>query len=334
MGDRHIQKMEVARYAPVAIITCNRIEHLRECVESLARCTYADRTELYISVDYPPGEKYVAGWEQVKEYVQNIQGFRKVNFWIQEKNLGPAGNAVFVYGKAFEKHPAIICTEDDNVFAPAYLDYMNQMLVRYEKDPKVFSVAGFSMFKHSNASGIYKNYAFQPWGNGRWKDKWDYLLQMDYRKLYEESAKKTGKVLGLYFNNKWLFCVYVNRLLKEGTEDGQTRLTDAILTLIFYLRGYYSVFPSKSLVKNNGFDGSGINCIEGVVPDIDKVELDEAPCFAYDESRRVPIIRKWYLPIPEWAKRSAKFKNDPLTFLLYRMWGREKYQAWREKKGI
>lgn len=334
MENKSVKEAEREYYAPVAIITCNRIEHLRECVESLARCTHADKTELYISVDYPPSEKYVAGWEKVKEYVQDIRGFRKVNLWIQEKNLGPGGNGKFLYGKAFEKYSAIICTEDDNVFAPAYLDYMNQMLVRYEKDPKVWSVAGFSMMKHRYSAKIYKNYAFQPWGNGRWKDKWDALSQMDRKKLYEESAGKTGKIISMYFNNRWLFCVYMNRLLKEGTEPGESRLTDAILTLIFYLRGYYAVFPSKSLVKNNGFDGTGVNCVPGVVPEIDRVELDDEPLFDYDVSEPVPIVKKWYLPIPDWAKRSAKLKNDPLAYVMYRIMGRDRYLAWREKKGI
>lgn len=155
--------------------------------------------------------------------------------------------------KAFEKYDALIFTEDDNVFAPAYLDYMDQMLRRFEKDPKVYSIA---------------------------------------------------------------------------------RLTDAVLTVIFYLSGYYSVFSAKSLVRNNGFDGSGVNCLVGAVPDIDEVELDDEPLFQYDTAQEVPVVRKWYLPIPDWAKRSAKLRNDPLTYIMYRVMGRDRYLAWRKRKGF
>ena len=59
-------------YAPVIIPTCNRYEHLRECVESLAECTHADKTELIISVDFPPDESYADGWNKVREYVSGI----------------------------------------------------------------------------------------------------------------------------------------------------------------------------------------------------------------------------------------------------------------------
>ena len=48
--------------APVLIPTCNRIHHLKRCVESIARNKLAKETELYISVDYPPSEKYQDGY--------------------------------------------------------------------------------------------------------------------------------------------------------------------------------------------------------------------------------------------------------------------------------
>lgn len=333
MKDRHIQGKEIELYAPVVIITCNRIEHLRECVESLAACTHAEKTELYISVDYPPGEKYVEGFKKVKEYVKDIQGFKKVNVWIQETNLGPEANEHFVQEKAFETYDFLIFTEDDNVFAAAYLDYMNQMLRRFEKDPRVYSVAGFNMLKLSGPSKIYKCYTFQPWGNGKWKDKWHYLRDLNRVEVYEASSRNFFKIAGLYFRNKWIFCVYVSFLLK-GKEAQNYRLSDSVLTLLFYLLGYYSVFPSKSLVKNNGFDGSGVTCRAGEVPNLDNVELDDELLFRYDESLDIPITKKWYLPIPEWAQKSAKLKNDPLTYLLYCIMGKEKYMAWRRKKGI
>ena len=329
LNDKDIKKTEV--YAPVVIITCNRVEHLKECVESLSRCTYADRTEIYISVDYPPNEKYVDGWKKVTEYVEDIQGFKKVNVWIQETNLGPGANADFVRDRAFEMYDALLFTEDDNVFAPAYLDYMNQMLRRFEKDAEVYSIAGFSMLTPASSSKIYKNYAFQPWGYGTWKDKWKFLHEMDQASLCGRYAKNPFKVFDLYFRNKWLFCVYINHLLKG---EKYARLNDAVLTMLYYLSGYYAVFPSRSLVKNNGFDGSGVNCRVGAVPDIDEVKLDDEPLFQYDTAQKVPVIRKWYLPIPDWAKKSAKLKNDPLTYILYLIMGRDRYLAWRKRKGI
>ena len=41
--------MDSAIYAPVVIPTLNRFEHLRNCIESLKRCSGADQTEVIIN---------------------------------------------------------------------------------------------------------------------------------------------------------------------------------------------------------------------------------------------------------------------------------------------
>lgn len=52
----------------------------KRCIESLKNNFYAKYTDLYISVDYPPSEKYVKGYEKVKEYLSiPIDGFREVH---------------------------------------------------------------------------------------------------------------------------------------------------------------------------------------------------------------------------------------------------------------
>ena len=54
-------------YSPIIIPTLNRFTHFKNCVESLAACTNADKTELIIGLDYPPSEKYVDGWIKIKD---------------------------------------------------------------------------------------------------------------------------------------------------------------------------------------------------------------------------------------------------------------------------
>lgn len=43
----------VDNFAPVIIPTLCRYEHFKECLESLSRCTWAEKTEVYIGLDYP-----------------------------------------------------------------------------------------------------------------------------------------------------------------------------------------------------------------------------------------------------------------------------------------
>ena len=51
-------------FAPVIIPTLNRYEHFRKCLESLEACTGAEKTDVYVALDFPPSEKYVEGWKK------------------------------------------------------------------------------------------------------------------------------------------------------------------------------------------------------------------------------------------------------------------------------
>ena len=72
--------------APVLIPTLNRKEHLERCINSLLRNSMAKETEVYISIDFPPTEKYESGYNEVVEYLKReIDGFKKVNLFFQTK---------------------------------------------------------------------------------------------------------------------------------------------------------------------------------------------------------------------------------------------------------
>ena len=77
-------------FAPVFIPTLNRHQHLRQCLESLARCTGAGQTEVYVALDYPPSEKYVEGWKVNKEFLENCGdfGFKKLHLIERSENYG------------------------------------------------------------------------------------------------------------------------------------------------------------------------------------------------------------------------------------------------------
>ena len=165
-------------YYPVIIPTCNRYGHLRACVESLAACTHADKTELVISLDYPPSEKYVEGWGKIKEYLPTITGFRKVTTFVQEKNLGVGenGNFSFLVNYVSAHYDAWISTEDDNVFSPCFLDYMDKGLEMYRDDESVLSINAFFYnenipFDYRDSTIVKSIYLFSAWGVGMWGDR-------------------------------------------------------------------------------------------------------------------------------------------------------------------
>lgn len=65
--------MDDFNYYPIVIPTLNRYEHFKKCVESLARNTHADKTELIVGLDYPPSDKYMEGYLKIKNIFQRLE---------------------------------------------------------------------------------------------------------------------------------------------------------------------------------------------------------------------------------------------------------------------
>ncbi|MGN0156494.1 MAG: hypothetical protein ACI39N_04545, partial [Lachnospiraceae bacterium] len=96
-------------YAPIIITTLNRYEHLVRCVESLKKNPLAIETELYISLHYPPSEKYRDGYHKIKEWLEQLEGgFKYIHKFYQTKNLGAAENARFLPKEVYQKYDRLI----------------------------------------------------------------------------------------------------------------------------------------------------------------------------------------------------------------------------------
>jgi len=217
-------------------------------VESLARNTHADKTELVIGLDYPPSYKYVKGYKQIKEYIPSINGFKKITFFERRENFGAGRNFRELQKYAFEHYDAVILTEDDNEFSPCFLDYMNKALDKYKNEEKVTSVCGFNQYYSYSSSVIFVNDC-SAWGFGTWRDKYSPTIE-DVKKTLH-SIKSIIKIFHCY-----------RVLLPTLFQMTNNKLTygDAIWTCYNIVKNKYQVRPSVSLVRNWGHDGSGVHC--------------------------------------------------------------------------
>ncbi len=257
------------KMAPVVIPTLNRYEHLRNCIESLAVNKYAKETDLYISVDYPPAKKYEEGYHKVLEYVKgDIKGFKSVKVFIQKDNLGPSENGRFLYGRVWEDTDRLIYTEDDNIFSPNYLEYMNSMLDKYEDDTEIFAINGYLWpVKLSKCDGLFKTSLFSAWGCGLWKNRMeeyakfrkeniaDFLKDRNNRKAMKEWSYHVYKNALYIANDKYYLPIY-----RQNSSDGELRDSDFIVELYLYIKGKKTIIPFLSKVRNMGHDGTGENC--------------------------------------------------------------------------
>lgn len=245
-------------FAPVLIPTLNRDAHFKRCVESLLACTHADKTDLFIFLDYPLKDTHWEGYEIIKAYLPNIKGFKTVNVIEREKNYGAVENFLKSIEYVFERYDRLIFSEDDNVFSPSFLDFVNWGLCKFEKNPLVLAVCGYK-FPFDVPESFPYNYfyfkGFSAWGFGIWRDRFV------TRQWQENSIKKVNR----YLHNPWK--AFQLNSYQYGLYDGlmnivkTSKLTgDRMYCFSNLLNGTYSVFPTISKVRNTGHDGSGVNC--------------------------------------------------------------------------
>lgn len=259
--------VELDQYAAIVIPTLNRYEHFVECIESLLASPCARYTELYVGVDYPPAEKYVEGNQRIKEYLcDGIEGFAHTYIYNHEINLGADKNIEFLINEVIKTHETFIFTEDDNVFSSNYLEYINRALCEYHSDPSVVAISGYNypMSKVGSSEEIYFNSTyFAAFGFATWKDK--------FFKMREEMS--VNWIHNVYNNRKFMrllgkktpnqFCNFVKAMVEYTTpierEDGVWKM-DMTYGVYMACNNLRMVFPAISKVKNNGYDGSGVNC--------------------------------------------------------------------------
>lgn len=318
-------------YAPIMITTCNRYEHLKRCIESLQKNVYADQTEIYISVDYPPDEKYVEGWNKICEMLNKpLEGFREVHVFFQEANLGADDNYDYLESLIFEKYDRLIFTEDDNEFSANFLIYMDKGLELYENHPLVYGICGYAddCGFRSGEDNVIPLTNFCAWGMGIWKKKEKIIREQLMIQNWIRAARSFRLMKRIYDARPRLFSRMVGEII-SNTNQPRLLNTDINRGIFLAVNGFFTINPVKTKVRNWGWDGSGQNIV-GNLEDYRKhcqLQLDTDMDFEY----RISHVEQNRLNDRlldnnhEWNRERAKWYNDPLLYLIYRILGRDRF---------
>lgn len=306
--------------APIIIPTLCRDEHLKKCITSLADNKLALQTELYIGLDYPPSDKYLDGWKRIKEYVPTITGFKKVVLLEADHNLTAQGNIEFLKAHIRKLgYDSYVFTEDDNTFSPNFLEYANWGLKEFENDNSIFAVVGF---KRVNVdflkNNVYKYPRYVAWGFATWFKKSDKMNEFkDFGRL--EQLVKSWPIRTI-FTKRIYTAATVLRMLKTHY------ILEDTLPSLLPPEEMYCIYPKISMVRNIGFDGSGLhggNNKEMAVR-YSSIIIDDRPDFSpiIEGPLYVEELKKAY---DEAYKKHFRFKRwvvDTVAFLSYRLTGR------------
>lgn len=290
---------EIREYAPVLIPTLNRHVHLKRCVESLARCTHADKTELVIGLDYPSSDKYREGWEKISEYVDTITGFKKVTILRAESNIGATENFNILQEYAKAHYQTFILSEDDNEFSPCFLDYIDKGLTKYWDDERITAICGYNYPVDMGAydKNIYAHHQYSAWGVAFWSHKWQPLTATYANKI----LKSPAKALKVLRTEARMFYVLMSMVAQKQ------RWGDTLRVVHNIVENRYSIFPTLSLCRNLGHDGSGLHC-GGSAGDNNNIyhqqQISDAMTFDFDDipirEAKLPSLKRFFkIPLRE-----------------------------------
>lgn len=260
---------EKMTYYPVIIPTLNRYEHFKNCVESLAKNTLTCKTELIIGLDYPPSEKYWEGRQKIKDYIPMITGFKKVTCLERAENFGSTKNSLDLQEYALSKYDAYIYTEDDNVFSPYFLQFINDGLEKYKDNDSVLAICGYSypIDWETDKNCVLQHQYFSAWGYGIWKNREKRLSQnLTQSFLYD-----------FYRKNKMRINTVNSVQMMPAMLHDKIQKSDVTRSIYLSVTKQYVLMPAKTLVKNNGYDGSGEHCstLQKEIFDVQKLSLEK-----------------------------------------------------------
>lgn len=240
-------------YAPILLFVYNRPEHVRRNIQVLLKNELAAESELFIYSDAAKDETSQAAVKEVRAFIRSIQGFKKITITERAENWGLARSIIDGVTTQINRYGRVIVLEDDLVVAPHFLQFMNDALETYRDEERVGHIQACDFTHDPSLPDTFLIKWTGSWGWGTWNRAWKHFNADGKALLTELESRKLTYTFD--FNGKYGYTRMLRRQI-EGKNNSWAIRWNASL----FLKGILSLNVGKSLVQNEGFDGSGTNC--------------------------------------------------------------------------
>lgn len=219
----------------IAVIAYNRPDKLRRSLSSL------DLTRVHVFIDGPSGYTDI---KKVYHCGRVCEEFG-VEYTLRKTNIGLPANVIMSVDHVLSYSNTVIVIEDDVVISTTAQRFLDFGLRKFSDDNEVVQIGLYNpVFYEQN--GFVKLPRICSWGWATWRDRWnsiDFNVE-GYSDHLIEIKDKMMPDMYLMLRNQYegRFSAWVARADFSRALNNQT-----------------VVYPSVSLSKNFGADGSGIN---------------------------------------------------------------------------
>ena len=244
--------------APIVLFVYNRPQQTLKTLEALMQNELAEMSELFIFCDGPKADATKQDQERinkVRDLVKKKNWCKKVTIRESQVNKGLADSIVAGVTEIVNRYGKIIVLEDDIVTARGFLRYMNEALDLYEHEDNVMHIGSYLPYTNSykKLPETFLSRFMSCWGWATWKSSWQ-RANFDTRELYEQLNNPKVRY---EFNLEGV--LNFHEQLENNINGSINTWAIKWFTSIFLCNGL-CLYPSHSLTKNIGFDGTGENC--------------------------------------------------------------------------
>ena len=232
----------------IIIFAYNRPSHLKRVLIALENNKV--KNDLYLIIDGPKNN-----FDKINQKVislslnrLNDKNKRTVKIIKRKKNLGLAKSITEGITSLSNKYQNLIILEDDTIAYKNFIKFTESNLKLIKSSDKAQVICGYQFPSFEKKPNTLKTLVlsnFVSWGWAIKSREWQ-----AYVKFQKKNKKKNIKLVPIflrnYFKNKY-------------TIKQKKNIWSLDFMYYNFIKGNKYIFPNTSLIKNIGFDGSGVN---------------------------------------------------------------------------
>ena len=243
----------------IVVFVFNRPEHTRFMLHSLSECNNVDKYEIFVFQDGPRDDSDINKIEQVQAVLEEYREALGLQVTAISANLGLAKSVISGVSKVLRNYSSAIVLEDDLVLNPSTLNFLEQAISIMQKNATIFSASAYTpvdmrdslRYQTEQYDGFFANRTHS-WGWAITATNWS---RIDWKLQNLNLALRDRKTLDFFVEGGSDLIPMLIEQLKGSINSWAIRM--AIQAAIFR---EYTLYPSATLIRNVGFDGTGVHC--------------------------------------------------------------------------